>query len=186
MDSRIAWVQPEQFGPAHRQWTRIWESRVPVASSGYTNNMAVESGVRSPDYSNRDFIPIDSTDSSVYDKDLIQKRKYENKASTFGLNHSMYISDLGSPRFTPWKDECCVLSPGVLGLHEEIKLFFDYMSHRPAEQYMRQLVVDRITNVIKSLWPAAKVEIFGSFRTSRDRMAGKAGSGIQGASPSGG
>ena len=164
MDSRIAWVQPEQFGPAHHQWTRIWESRVPVISSAYTNNMAVESCVKSLDYSNRDYIPIDCTDSSAYDRVLIQKRKYDNKASTFGLNNSMYIADLRS-RLTPWKDRYCVLSPGVIGLHEEIKLFFDYMSHRPSEQYMRQLVVDRIKDVIQSLWPAAKVEIFGSFRT---------------------
>ncbi len=42
-------------------------------------------------------------------------------------------------------------------LHEEIKDFFQYMSPRPEEQHMRDDVVRRIRDVIRSLWPAAKV-----------------------------
>nr|KAG5707516.1 hypothetical protein BaRGS_012020 [Batillaria attramentaria] len=50
-------------------------------------------------------------------------------------------------------------------LHEEIKEFFDYMSPQPEEAKMRTEVVRRIQDVIGKLWPEAKVEIFGSFRT---------------------
>jgi hypothetical protein len=42
-------------------------------------------------------------------------------------------------------------------LNEEIKDFYDYMSPTPAEQHMRNQVVNRIRSVIQGLWPQAKV-----------------------------
>lgn len=56
-------------------------------------------------------------------------------------------------------------SPGMDGLHEEIVDFFNFMSPRPEEEAMRRDVVNRIERVIMELWPAARVEIFGSFST---------------------
>ncbi|XP_074974470.1 terminal nucleotidyltransferase 4B isoform X2 [Caretta caretta] len=110
------------------------------------------------------------------------KRKRDNKASTFGLNYTILLgppeqsgapapgdgpaaSDQAQPLFTdtPWKGRN--YSPGVVGLHEEIIDFFKYMSPRPEEERMRMEVVNRIENVIKELWPNADVQIFGSFKT---------------------
>ncbi|XP_038224333.1 terminal nucleotidyltransferase 4B isoform X2 [Dermochelys coriacea] len=110
------------------------------------------------------------------------KRKRDNKASTFGLNYTILLgppeqsgapapgdgpaaSEQAQPLFTdtPWKGRN--YSPGVVGLHEEIIDFFKYMSPRPEEERMRMEVVNRIENVIKELWPNADVQIFGSFKT---------------------
>ncbi|XP_069822044.1 terminal nucleotidyltransferase 4B isoform X2 [Dendropsophus ebraccatus] len=96
------------------------------------------------------------------------KRKRDNKASTFGLNYSLLQA--GAPgshgaayKGTPWKSRN--YSDEVIGLHEEIIDFYKYMSPRPEEEKMRMEVVKRIENVIKELWPSADVQIFGSFKT---------------------
>ncbi|KAI5088758.1 non-canonical poly(A) RNA polymerase PAPD5 [Silurus meridionalis] len=96
------------------------------------------------------------------------KRKRENKASTFGFNRSLFFNGSSRPdeelyEGIPWKRTN--YSGGIVGLHEEIKDFYDYMSPRPEEKRMRLEVVDRIESVIKDLWPSAVVEVFGSFST---------------------
>ncbi|XP_038138542.1 terminal nucleotidyltransferase 4B [Cyprinodon tularosa] len=98
------------------------------------------------------------------------KRKRDNKASTFGYNSSLLNNDSGSntERYegytgTPWKVRN--YSEGVVGLHEEIKDFYEYISPRPEEEKMRLEVVDRIKGVIQDLWPSAEVQVFGSFST---------------------
>ncbi|ELW70170.1 DNA polymerase sigma [Tupaia chinensis] len=57
---------------------------------------------------------------------------------------------------------CHVLA---VGLHEEIIDFYNFMSPCPEEAAMRREVVKRIETVVKDLWPAADVQIFGSFST---------------------
>ncbi|KAB5525851.1 hypothetical protein PHYPO_G00144970 [Pangasianodon hypophthalmus] len=96
------------------------------------------------------------------------KRKRENKASTFGFNRSLLLNGSSGPDAdlytgTPWKQRN--YSGGIVGLHEEIKDFYEYMSPRPEEEQMRLEVVDRIQRVIKDLWPSADVQVFGSFST---------------------
>ncbi|KAM4593330.1 terminal nucleotidyltransferase 4B [Odontesthes bonariensis] len=98
------------------------------------------------------------------------KRKRDNKASTFGFNSSLLNSESGSNTGgyegytgTPWKVRN--YSEGIIGLHEEIKDFFEYISPRPEEEKMRLEVVDRIKGVIHDLWPSAEVQVFGSFST---------------------
>lgn len=97
------------------------------------------------------------------------KRKRDNKASTFGLNYSLLHTAPGNGvtggayNGTPWKSRN--YSDEVIGLHEEILDFYKYMSPRPEEERMRMEVVNRIENVIKELWPSADVQIFGSFKT---------------------
>ncbi|XP_075693634.1 terminal nucleotidyltransferase 4B isoform X2 [Rhinoderma darwinii] len=98
------------------------------------------------------------------------KRKRDNKASTFGLNYSLLHAASpgdqgagGSYDGTPWKTRN--YSDEVIGLHEEILDFYKYMSPRPEEEKMRMEVVNRIKNVIEELWPSANVQIFGSFKT---------------------
>lgn len=98
------------------------------------------------------------------------KRKRDNKASTYGFNSSFLNNGCGSntERYegytgTPWKVRN--YSEGVVGLHEEIKDFYEYISPRPEEEKMRLEVVDRIKGVIQDLWPSAEVQVFGSFST---------------------
>ncbi|XP_047665761.1 terminal nucleotidyltransferase 4A-like isoform X2 [Tachysurus fulvidraco] len=92
------------------------------------------------------------------------RKKGENKTSTCGVNYLLTNSNgnLFCPG-TPWKTRR--YSPGVNGLHEEIVDFYAFMSPRPEEEAMRRDVVNRVESVIKNLWPAANVQIFGSFST---------------------
>ena len=53
----------------------------------------------------------------------------------------------------------CNICALFYSLHQEIRDFHVYMSPQPEEHYMRQDVVHRITNVITSLWPNAKVSV---------------------------
>ncbi|RXM34617.1 Non-canonical poly(A) RNA polymerase PAPD5 [Acipenser ruthenus] len=86
-------------------------------------------------------------------------RKRDNKASTFGFNtrllHRGPGTDGGGGGYsgTLWKTRN--YSEGVLGLHEEIFDFYEYMSPRPEEERMRKEVVQRIKDVIRELWPNA-------------------------------
>ncbi|KAM4602820.1 terminal nucleotidyltransferase 4B [Polymixia lowei] len=94
------------------------------------------------------------------------KRKRDNKASTFGFNSSLLGSETGgftAYTGTPWKVRN--YSEGIVGLHEEINDFYEYISPRPEEEKMRLEVVDRIKGVIHDLWPSAEVQVFGSFST---------------------
>ncbi|XP_036952711.1 terminal nucleotidyltransferase 4B [Acanthopagrus latus] len=98
------------------------------------------------------------------------KRKRDNKASTFGFNSSLLNSGSGPNTGgydgytgTPWKVRN--YSEGIIGLHEEVNDFYDYISPRPEEEKMRLEVVDRIKGVIHDLWPSAEVQVFGSFST---------------------
>ncbi|KAG8437752.1 hypothetical protein GDO86_008454 [Hymenochirus boettgeri] len=129
-----------------------------------------------------DFLPLETTNnnnnqllshnpvawSKGHDYNNRNKRKRDNKASTFGLNYSLLQnSDRSnvavSYNGTPWKTKN--YSEEVIGLHEEIIDFYKYMSPRPEEEKMRMEVVNRIEEVIKELWPNADVQIFGSFKT---------------------
>lgn len=91
------------------------------------------------------------------------RKRNDNKASTYGINH--FLSHAGGNYLcgTTWVSGR--YSPGINGLHEEIVDFYHFMSPRPEEEVMRRDVVNRVEAVIKNLWPTAKVQIFGSFST---------------------
>ncbi|XP_042363061.1 terminal nucleotidyltransferase 4A isoform X2 [Plectropomus leopardus] len=93
------------------------------------------------------------------------RRKSDNKASTYGMNYLLSNCTNGNyaSTWTPWKAR--KYNPGVLGLHEEVMDFYNFMSPRPEEAAMRKEVVNRIEMIIKELWPTADVQIFGSFST---------------------
>lgn len=50
-------------------------------------------------------------------------------------------------------------------LHTEIEQFYAHMVPTPIEHYVRLNVVKRIESIVRNLWPTARVEVFGSFRT---------------------
>ncbi|CAL8297071.1 unnamed protein product [Lota lota] len=93
------------------------------------------------------------------------RRKSDNKASTYGMNYLLSNCTNGNYAITwmPWNTR--KYNPGLIGLHEEIVDFYNFMSPRPEEAAMRKEVVNRIEMVIKELWPNADVQIFGSFST---------------------
>ncbi|XP_072535068.1 terminal nucleotidyltransferase 4A-like [Salminus brasiliensis] len=260
MDPRLAWIQPEQKGPANALWMRVWEtsqglrtgthrahsptmaSALPKSSPAVvppvlgfpghnhlSNGSAASSsfctpvdnaatGERKGPQKDGSVSPAESVDSETDSPrsdssgtcaklhfnfaehlhninnqlhnrrhhqqlhphslqphfhrhfpspDLQQnhhqaRKKSDNKASTYGINY--LLSHSNTNHFcsgTPWKTRR--YGPGINGLHEEIVDFYDFMSPRPEEEAMRRDVVNRIETVIKSLWPTANVQIFGSF-----------------------
>ncbi|XP_050296070.1 terminal nucleotidyltransferase 4B-like isoform X2 [Anthonomus grandis grandis] len=58
-----------------------------------------------------------------------------------------------------------ILFKRYLRLHQEIEHFYEYMSPTEAEHQVRAEVVSNIEQIIKSKWPDAIVEVFGSYRT---------------------
>ncbi|XP_022341415.2 terminal nucleotidyltransferase 4B-like isoform X2 [Crassostrea virginica] len=166
MDPRIAWSTPEQLGIAHDIWTRICETQIGV------DNMSLNNLNQNMNYRPLDFISVSANNNVTLKQAATNfqnqqnKRKRDNKASTYGLNHSSYKHFLyENGGLTPWIPKEKKYSLGILGLHEEIKDFYEYMSPKPEEANMRNEVVQRIKDAVKDLWPEAKVEVFGSFRT---------------------
>uniref|UniRef100_A0A8C4QPP4 Terminal nucleotidyltransferase 4A n=1 Tax=Eptatretus burgeri TaxID=7764 RepID=A0A8C4QPP4_EPTBU len=154
MDPRLAWLQPEQLGPANALWMQVWETTQGVGGL----NLYLQTGaMRRHD----DFLALQAAASEgpAEVRAGLGKRKRDNRACTNGV-HLALLTVAGG---MPWKVRRYV--DGVLGLHDEMIDFFKYMSPRPAEHAMRTEVVDRIRQVIKELWPSADVQVFGSFRT---------------------
>lgn len=64
---------------------------------------------------------------------------------------------------SPWVQKEYTLD--IMGLHDEINDFYEYIKPRPSERQMRAEVIDRLRKVITDKWPQAQVYEFGSYRT---------------------
>lgn len=64
-----------------------------------------------------------------------------------------------------WNSNRRAYRSNVLGLHEEIEDFFQWMMPTKMEHDARVGVVARIQSLVCKLWPDTKVDIFGSFKT---------------------
>ncbi|XP_045540484.1 non-canonical poly(A) RNA polymerase protein Trf4-1 [Papilio machaon] len=163
MDPAVAWYQPEQEGPAKRLWLRIWETQSDIDKMNLKNLENSNPNVnKAPD-----FIPINDVNGENRNNNYFnpaRRKANDNRASTFNLNknHDALIGEYGG---CPWRLPNYNYKPGILGLHEEIEHFYMYMSPTETEHLVRSTVVTRIRSAILALWPQARVEVFGSFRT---------------------
>ena len=122
MDPRIAWGPPEQQGLAHDIWTKIWEAQIGV------DNMSLNNSNPNLDQKAQEYIPLDYTNNldqkhaatnrhySIQNQQNQYKRKRDNRASTYGLNHSSnkhFLREDGG--LTPWKPRDKRYLPGVMG-----------------------------------------------------------------------
>jgi len=57
------------------------------------------------------------------------------------------------------------ISYGIPALHKEIEDFVQWVSPTEEEKKMRQEVLGKIQSVVQILWPQARVEIIGSYKT---------------------
>ncbi|KAM1101208.1 hypothetical protein ACFX2B_007517 [Malus domestica] len=64
-----------------------------------------------------------------------------------------------------WFRGHCKFKSPMLQLHKEIVDFCDFLSPTPEEQESRSAAVQRISDLIKYIFPRSKVEVFGSFKT---------------------
>ncbi|XP_039764496.1 non-canonical poly(A) RNA polymerase protein Trf4-1-like [Pararge aegeria] len=163
MDPYVGWYQPEQEGPAKRLWLRIWETQSETDKMNLKNLENANPNVnKAPD-----FIPLSEVNGESRNNNYFnptRRKANDNRASTFNLNqnHDALIGEYGG---CPWRVPNYNYKPGILGLHEEIEHFYMYMSPTETEHLVRSTVVNRIRGAILSLWPQARVEVFGSFRT---------------------
>ncbi|KAJ0171241.1 hypothetical protein K1T71_012791 [Dendrolimus kikuchii] len=163
MDPAVAWYQPEQEGPAKRLWLRIWETQSEIDKMNLKNLENANPNVNKA----QDFIPINDVNGESRNNNYFnpaRRKMNDNRASTFNLNknHDALIGEYGG---CPWRVPSYNYKPGILGLHEEIEHFYLYMSPTETEHLVRSTVVNRIRSAILALWPQARVEVFGSFRT---------------------
>ena len=115
-----------------------------------------------------DFIPIGR--SGNHHDDDESDALGQNEANFFNSFHQPSLSKRkkllsGESRATctPWRTKDYTCDPP--GLHEEILDFYEYAKPKPSEFRMRKEVVMRVTQIILSKWPNARVECFGSFCT---------------------
>ncbi|CAH0550289.1 unnamed protein product [Brassicogethes aeneus] len=160
MDPAISWSQPEQDGPAKLLWLRIWQTQQELESMNLKEGDSdVETFTNGFNNQNNAIVngKMDKTTSS-----LNRRRKVENRTNNRPASrHNRLIND-GE---CPWRAENYPYLKGVMGLHEEIEHFYNYMSPTDVEHKLRAEVVSRIEKVILSKWPDAQVEVFGSYRT---------------------
>jgi len=64
-----------------------------------------------------------------------------------------------------WSAKRSSYSCGVVGLHEEIEDFYAWVCPTPLSHTTRLGVVERVRSCVHEVWPAARLETFGSFRT---------------------
>lgn len=168
MDPKIGWYQPEQEGPAKDFWTRIWDAHTGLdnlkigGSEGIQNNRSSEVNTGDNTNNSNNHVKRGLTN---YNNNINNNNFSLNRASTYAMNknHAALTSIYGG---CPWRSANRTYdSKGLLGLHQEIEDFYQYMTPTPEEHHMRLQVVKNITHIINSLWPRAKVEVFGSFRT---------------------
>lgn len=89
----------------------------------------------------------------------ISKRKREPNSEEH-LDRSFEISRM------PWHPHALEnYAQGIIGLHEEIEDFYQWMVPTSQEHYARLGVVHRVRTAVLKIFPACRVEIFGSFRT---------------------
>ncbi len=182
MDPNLGWYQPEQEGPALEMYTNLWkrakmnvhhlESQpeyIPL-SNGLTNSSTTTAtSVNDPSSNATDHEGDKPVPSNVGHGPALPNGSFphiyhihnskrvhisDNPASTFNLSENPHLCKKYDG--TPWRVRN-VYSTGIIGLHQEIEDFYNYMKPTPEEHAMREDVVQRISKVIKDVWPEAQV-----------------------------
>ncbi|XP_018562851.1 non-canonical poly(A) RNA polymerase protein Trf4-1 [Anoplophora glabripennis] len=158
MDPSISWFQPEQEGPAKLLWLRIWQTQQELDNMNLKEGDGDMDPITNGFNTHNNLIMNGKTDKC---NNFAQRRRKDNRPSTRPLNRKS-VSDCGG---CPWRQPKFPYHRGVMGLHQEMEHFYQYMSPTEAEDKIRAEVVARIEKIIISKWSEAKVEIFGSYRT---------------------
>jgi len=169
MDPKVAWIQPEVFGPAAELWQRLWENSKHDDDSYQTG----------PSQN-----PVQSVPPVIEEKlNAQQQMEKEHRLQTeLGISKLSPLSPLTSS-----ENAACLIQldyratvrnyaqngkwrqqkypGGLYGLHLEILDFSNWIKPTNEEYIMRYDVVNRVESVIKHVFPSAQVEIFGSFQT---------------------
>jgi non-canonical poly(A) RNA polymerase PAPD5/7 len=176
MDPNIGWFQEEQKGPALDLWNSIWINSnptierqpeyIPFGDEATDGNVSANHMSRmSTNQLNAMNGKVSANKNPIVSNSQTQNKRFrrDNPASTYHLNENLHL--VSKYMGTPWRRLRQHYEPGIIGLHEEVEDFYNYMKPRPEEHFMREDVVKRISKVVNEVWPHAKVDYFGSFRT---------------------
>ncbi|XP_030752263.1 terminal nucleotidyltransferase 4B-like isoform X1 [Sitophilus oryzae] len=158
MDACLTWLMPEQDGPAKILWLRVWQTQQEIESMNLKDSDNDAEGITNGFNNHPNTIMNGKTDRSENNA-RVRRTRSENRQRPL---HRKFVTDFGG---CPWRLDKFQYSRGLIGLHEEIEHFYNYMSPTDAEHKVRAGVVSRIEDIIVSKWPEAQVEVFGSYRT---------------------
>ena len=138
MDPRIAWCPPEQLGKAHELWTRLWETQRSTQLGGSRTTMYLNNSNPNLDHRKaQEYIPLDFTNNfdqkrAPSNRQLNinnQRRKRDNLASTYGLNHSSSVHLLReNGGLTPWIPSSKSYLQGVFGYVSMVYMYIKYQN----------------------------------------------------------
>ena len=156
MDVELGWTQPEQEGPAEKTYTKCW-----LQSRDKPRNIDPL-----PDYiAVGDSIHIQHGNKNQRELKTFRNDSHDN-ANALNKLTSSPNGIISRFNMMPWRKADYRYHTGVIGLHEEIVHFIDYIKLKPGCYKKRLEVVDRTKQIIMNLWPQAEVEVFGSMKTS--------------------
>ena len=107
------------------------------------------------------------TDDLSQQPEFISLQSNSNNVTSLGTEQDCAPQDLltgnNTATCSPWvrKDYTC----DILGLHDEIHDFYEYIKPRSSERRMRAEVIERVRSIITSKWLQAQVFEFGSYCT---------------------
>ena len=136
---------PEKV-PAEETWERMEKN------AGFPAESAVRDTAPQPDY-----LPLAGGLEG-------ERNNHANTAGSYPSEKKRpIISGESVTSTTPWrtKDYTC----DMVGLHEEVNDFYEYMKPRSSENRMRLEVAQRVTQIMMQKWRQADVRVFGSVMT---------------------
>jgi non-canonical poly(A) RNA polymerase PAPD5/7 len=119
-----------------------------------------------------EIVELNSSNGNVVVQAQSQMKEEGCRSSSLKSNRGNYYeNDLDDTRNTklwaPWAKVRKVASEQITsaGLHQEIEDFVQWISPTEEEKKMRQDIFNRIASAVHQLWPQARVEIIGSYKT---------------------
>jgi len=141
MDPSIGWYQPEHTGPALDLWRKAWNKF----------NPSIET-CNHPNHDSSDGYHYWRSASTLWSINrYYAKNRRDNPSSTYDFDNNQHL--VRRHGGTPWRGLRDFYDSGIIGLHQEIEDFYNYMKPISEEKAMRHEVYKKISKVIEDLWP---------------------------------
>lgn len=115
MDPSISWFQPEQEGPAKHLWLRLWQTQQDFDNMNIKEiDSDVEALNNTINTQNQSNINVINGKSDKTNSFLPRRRKFENRASTRGMNRhpEKVVGEFGG---CPWRKDNYNYQRGIIG-----------------------------------------------------------------------
>ncbi|GAX78006.1 hypothetical protein CEUSTIGMA_g5448.t1 [Chlamydomonas eustigma] len=110
-----------------------------------------------------EYIPIPALQNVVEDQGAARNR---SSGTAGDVDEETSAKSMQASAQRPyWMSQCSHLASPLLRLHQEIVFLVELLHPTPQEEAERKDAVAAVTEVIKTVFPEAQVEVFGSFAT---------------------